>query len=56
MDYVLPAVALIAVLFLVGRGLPGRRWPAVIAATLAIVVLVVLVERAGLWPAAWRVR
>jgi hypothetical protein len=49
-------VAILLVLFLVGRGLPGRRWPIVIAATLAVVVLVVLTERSGLWPSGWSVR
>lgn len=56
MTWVASAVALLAVLFLVGRGLPARRWPAIIAGTLAVIVLVVLAERNGLWPASWRVR
>ena len=56
MSYVGPIVALLAVLFLVGRGMPARRWSAIIAVTLAVVVLVVLAERNGLWPQGWRVR
>lgn len=48
--------AMAATLVLVSRGLPRRRWPAVIAATLAVVLVVVLAERSGWWPAAWRVR
>lgn len=56
MEYVLPIVALLAVLFLVGRGLPLRRWPVLLAGTLAVIVLVVFAERSGYWPASWRVR
>lgn len=56
MEYVLPVVALLAVLFLVARGLPAARWPLVIAGTLVVIVAVVLIERAGLWPAGWKVR
>ena len=56
MDKVLGVVALLAVLFLVARGLPARGWPVVIAATLALVLLVVLAEQGGYWPASWKVR
>lgn len=56
MEWVASVVALLAVLFLVSRGLPGRQWPAIIALTLAVIVAVVLLERSGLWPQAWRTR
>lgn len=56
MDKIAAVVALLAVLFLVSRGLPGRRWPVILAATLAVVICVVLAERQGLWPAGWKVR
>lgn len=56
MGALISAVALLGVLLLVGRRLPAARWPLVIAATLAVILLVVGVERAGLWPATWRVR
>ena len=56
MTWVVSVVALLAVLFLVSRGLPATRWPVVIAATLATIVLVVAAERGGYWPASWRVR
>lgn len=55
MGQVVTVVALLAVLFLVARGLPAARWPVVIAGTLVVVLLVVLAERNGLWPAGWRV-
>ena len=56
MDKIVGIVATLAVLFLVARGLPGRRWPVVIAATLAVVLAVVAAEQYGMWPAGWRVR
>lgn len=56
MTWIASVAALLAVLFLVSRGLPASRWPLVIAATLAIVVLVVAAERTGYWPASWRTR
>jgi hypothetical protein len=54
METVVAVVALLAVLVLVGRGTSLHSWPLIIAATLAVVVAVVLLERAGYWPAAWR--
>jgi hypothetical protein len=33
MEWLGPLIALLAVLFLVSRGLPGRMWPVIIAAT-----------------------
>ncbi|TDR88970.1 hypothetical protein [Enterovirga rhinocerotis] len=56
MDKVVIVVSMLAVLFLVGRAMPGRRWPVVIAATLAVVVLVVMAEQNGYWPTNWKVR
>lgn len=56
MDKIMAVVAMLAVLFLVGRGLPGRRWPVIIAATLAVVLLVVFAEQQGWWPREWRTR
>lgn len=56
MEWVVSVVALLAVLFLVGRGMPGRPMLIAVAAALGVVVLVLLAERAGLWPQSWRVR
>ena len=53
MDKLVAIVALAAVLFLVGRGMAPRSWPVVIAATLALVVAIILIEQAGYWPRAW---
>lgn len=55
-ERIVSLVAILLVLFLVGRGLPGRRWPLIIAATLAVVLAIVLAERSGMWPRDWTVR
>jgi drug/metabolite transporter (DMT)-like permease len=55
-DRLVALVAMLAVLFLVGRRLPARRWPMILAVTLAVVVLVVLAEQNGLWPRSWTTR
>lgn len=54
MEMVVGIVALLAVLFLVGRGTPLTAWPLIVAATLAVVVAIVLLDRYGYWPATWR--
>jgi hypothetical protein len=54
MEWFAPLVALLAVLFLVSRRLPGQNWPVIIAVTLAFIVAVLLLERSGLWPQSWR--
>jgi len=56
MEWLGPLIALLAVLFLVSRGLPGRMWPVIIAATLAVIVAIVGLERSGLWPQNWHTR
>ncbi len=49
-------VALLALFFLMTRGVPSRQILLAVAATLALVLAVLLIERAGLWPANWRTR
>ncbi len=56
MSWLLPLVAMLAVLFLVGRGMPLSRWPVIIAATLAVILLVVAAEQNGYWPRSWQAR
>lgn len=56
MELALAVVSLVLVLVIVGRGTPARRWPMIVAVTLAVIVLVVLLERGGYWPAGWRTR
>lgn len=56
MDKVVLVVSMLACLLLASRTMPGRMWPVVIAATLAVVLLVVLAEQNGYWPAGWKLR
>ena len=56
MDKVIAVIATLAVLVLVGRGIAARSWPAIMAATLAMILLVVVAERMGYWPRGWQVR
>lgn len=56
MTWIVSLVALLAVLFLVGRGMPLSRWPVIIVVTLAVIVLVVAAEQNGWWPRSWQVR
>jgi len=55
-DKIVGIVALVAVLFLVGRGMPPRYRLIAIAGGLALAVLILAAERAGLWPHGWRTR
>jgi hypothetical protein len=56
MTWVVSLVALLAVLFLVARGMPLSRWPVILAITLALILLVVGAEQNGWWPRSWKVR
>ena len=56
MDKIAGIVALVAILFLVGWGVPPRHRLIAIAGGLAFVVLIVAIERAGWWPQGWRTR
>lgn len=48
-------VSMLACLFLVSRTMPGRNWPMIIAATLAVILIVVFLEQNGYWPSSWKV-
>lgn len=56
MEWIAPLIGLLAVLFLVGRRLPGQAWLVTVAVALAVIVAVVWLERSGLWPQSWRTR
>ncbi|SEO88455.1 hypothetical protein SAMN04487843_104350 [Methylobacterium sp. ap11] len=56
MDIALSVISLLLVLVLIARGVPGRNLLVALAMALAVVVLVVGVERAGLWPASFHTR
>ena len=55
-EKVVLVVSMLACLFLVSRGMPVRSWPVVIAATLAVILMVVLAEQNGYWPASWKIK
>lgn len=56
MDKLVGIVWLVAILFLVGRGLPGRYRLVAVVGGLAFAVLILAIEQAGWWPQGWRVR
>jgi hypothetical protein len=56
MDKIAGIVALVAVLFLVWGGVPRRYRLIAVAGGLAFAVLILAIERAGLWPQGWRTR
>lgn len=55
-NQIVGVVSLLAILFLFSRGMPGSRWPIILLATLAVIVLVVAADRYGMWPEGWSVR
>ena len=56
MDKIVGIVALVAILFLVGWGMPPRYRLLAIAGGLAFAVAILAIERAGFWPQGWRTR
>ena len=56
MDKIAGIVALVAILVLVGWGLPSRYRLIGIAGGLAFAVLILAIEQAGWWPQGWRTR
>ncbi|MGY2052580.1 hypothetical protein [Methylobacterium sp. JK268] len=56
MTVAVSVVSLLLILVLISRGVPGRRLLVIALVTVAVVLLVVGIERAGLWPAELRTR
>ena len=56
MGWVVSLVALLAVLGMLAWRMPGQRLLIIVAITLALVVMVVGIERAGWWPDGLRTR
>ena len=56
MEWLPLLVGLVALLFLLGRGLPTGTWLLIVRVALAFIVVVLGLERAGLWPQGWRTR
>jgi len=54
MEILIPLLAGMTLIWLIGRGVPWDAKLTTIVVTLAIIVAIVLVERGGYWPDAWR--
>ena len=54
MEIMVPLIAGLALLWLIGRGVPWNAKLMTIVVTLAIIILIVLLERGGYWPEAFR--
>ena len=56
MEIMIPLIAGLALFWLIGRGVPWNAKLTTIVVTLAIVLLIVALERGGYWPEAFRRR
>jgi len=56
MDMIVPLLIGVTLIWLIGRGTPWNAKLLTIAMTLAVIVLIVAIERGGYWPDALRRR
>lgn len=56
MEFLIPLIAGLALIWLIGRGVPWDAKLVTIVATLAVIVVILLLERNDLWPEAFRRR
>lgn len=56
MEIVVPLIIGLSLIWLIGRGVPWNAKLMTIMVTLAIVILIVVLERGGYWPEAFRRR
>lgn len=56
MEMLIPLIAGLALIWLIGHGVPWNAKLTTIVVTLAVIVAILLIERAGLWPEAFRRR
>lgn len=54
MEIVIPLIIGLSLIWLIGRGVPWNAKLMTLVVTLAIVLLIVLLERGGYWPESWR--
>ncbi len=54
MEILIPVLAGVTLIWLIGRGVPWNARLVTLAATLAVIVLIVMLERGGFWPDAFR--
>jgi hypothetical protein len=50
MEMIVPLMIGLTLIWLIGRGVPWNAKLATLAVTLAVIVLIVLLERGGYWP------
>lgn len=53
MEMLVPLLIGLALIWLVGRGVPWNNKLMTLVITLAIIVLIIALERGGYWPEAW---
>lgn len=56
MEMFVPLLIGLTLIWLIGRGVPWNAKLMTIVVTLAVIVLIVLAERAGYWPDSWQRR
>lgn len=56
MEMLVPLMIGLTLIWLIGRGTPWNAKVLTLAVTLAVIVLIVLLERNGYWPEDWRRR
>jgi len=54
MEIVVPLIIGLSLIWLIGRGVPWNAKLMTIVVTLAIIILVIALERGGYWPEAFR--
>jgi hypothetical protein len=54
MEIVVPLIIGLSLIWLIGRGVPWNAKLMTIVVTLAIVILIVALDRGGYWPEDWR--
>ena len=54
MEIAIPLIMGLALIWLIGRGTPWNAKLTTLVVTLAVIVLILLLERSGFWPDAFR--
>jgi hypothetical protein len=54
MEILIPLIIGLSLIWLIGRGVPWNAKLMTIVVALAVVILIVALDRGGYWPEAWR--
>lgn len=54
MEMIIPLMIGLTLIWLIGRGVPWNAKLMTVVVTLAVIVLIVALERGGYWPQAWQ--